>query len=175
MPKWFAHELEALRKLEGKSASEMVREMRKLRPEVTRNGIVGVCHRHGIKMSPGQSAAQRTENGRKAHVRLKAQGLSEIRTRKGSACTSALKPLAAPYLGRPDAWKPIDGSVPIGLIERKPMQCAWPIGEPARPADQIYCGAACVDDTLPYCAAHRRLRLARYVPSFLADVEQIAA
>jgi hypothetical protein len=177
MPKWFAHELEALRKLEGKSASEMVREMRKLRPEVTRNGIIGVCARNGIRMGQGLSGAQEKKNGYRARVRLKSQGLAEIgSSRKGAVRKSLLAPVQprAPYFGRPEAWVPINGITPIPFDDRRAHQCAWPIGAPAEPIS-VCCGAPVQDGTLPYCAEHRRLRLARYVPAELAELDQLAA
>lgn len=46
----------------------------------------------------------------------------------------------------------------IPLISRGRFQCAWPVGEPARPADQLCCGARVQFEgnaaTESYCAKH---------------------
>lgn len=47
----------------------------------------------------------------------------------------------------------------ILLMERRRFQCAWPVGEPERPAQQMCCGLPTDPDapvtTASYCPAHR--------------------
>lgn len=47
----------------------------------------------------------------------------------------------------------------IRLMERRRFQCAWPVGEPLRAAEQMCCGAPTDPDapvtTASYCPAHR--------------------
>lgn len=47
-----------------------------------------------------------------------------------------------------------DDSIP--MMERRFGQCAWPVGVPARPADQMCCGHRTASGS-SYCTQHRRL------------------
>lgn len=53
----------------------------------------------------------------------------------------------------------------IRLMDRSGFQCAWPVGIPQRPAEQMCCGAAVAEDAnvsvASYCPAHARLAVAR--------------
>jgi len=173
---WPQDHVDALKAQAGKSVHEMLDVMRKLRPGMTRNAIVGACARRGIPIGQGQSTAQRSAGGRAARQRLLANGIVDKKlNHKGQPYRVAVLMKPKAYVARAGAWEPVEPIEPIPLERRTSMRCAWPIGEPARPADQLFCGATCVDDKLPYCAAHRRLRLARYVPTELAEAEKIAA
>lgn len=44
----------------------------------------------------------------------------------------------------------------ILLTDRKWGQCAWPLGEPERPGEQLVCGARSMSGS-SYCAGHRRI------------------
>lgn len=154
---WPPEHVAALKQMEGCSASQMRHALQSLRPGVTRSAVVGQCHRRGIRMSAGASKAQRRKNMKFAFP----FGRSEV-------------PLA-PNRGRPDAWAPIEGATPVELLSRKPMQCAWPVEQPARPAEQLFCGARCDDDTLPYCATHRRMRVSEQALTPLEGLARSAA
>ena len=56
-----------------------------------------------------------------------------------------------------------DNSVP--LMERKFGQCAWPVGTPDRPRDQLVCGASTYEgvENCPYCVTHAKRAFARDV------------
>lgn len=151
---WPEDHIAALRKLEGQTATEMAKAMQAIRPGVTRLACVGQCKRRNIRMSKSS------------------QSETAARTRI-NAGAAALR--AATYGGRPPrgpspvpASPPLDGSAPVTLVERGAHQCAWPVGEPARPADQLFCAAPCTHPGAVYCAAHAKMAGARYVPSFLA-------
>ena len=66
------------------------------------------------------------------------------------------KPVVAlPTVNRDKAWEAREGTTPFPLMDRVFGQCAWPVGEPERPADQLCCGAD-VPETVskPYCLHH---------------------
>lgn len=169
---WPPSHLEALRALEGQTAGEMRDAMCKLRPGITRSAVIGQCKRHGIRLS----------NAGNGQAKIKAVA-KRAQYKPALPTTTKRKPtpfLSAPVIdvtrpARAGAWEKLPGaSAPIALTARSNAQCAWPIGEPTRPAEQMCCGERVADDTLPYCAAHRRLRLARYVPTELRAADKAA-
>lgn len=56
----------------------------------------------------------------------------------------------------------------ILLIDRRRFQCAWPVGLPDRPADQLCCGQPVAEGgsitTASYCAGHARIALSKQQP-----------
>jgi hypothetical protein len=54
------------------------------------------------------------------------------------------------YLTGP-AWKPLEGSNPKPLMERKASQCVWPIGE------SLFCCEPIAGDRSSYCTTHKKL------------------
>lgn len=56
-----------------------------------------------------------------------------------------------------------DNAVP--LMERKFGQCAWPVGTPDRPRNQLVCGALTYEgvENCPYCVIHAKRAFARDV------------
>lgn len=161
---WPAEHLDALRALAGHTSGEMVRAMQKLRPGVTRNAIIGQCKRHGIALS-GQDHALVSERVM-ARAAAKAKRPPKVRAprapekrvrldRRGLPMHTDNPP--APNYGQPDAFAPLAGVTPVSLMDRGPNCCAWPVGEPERPGEQMYCGAPCGDEKRSYCAIHHRL------------------
>lgn len=72
-------------------------------------------------------------------------------------------PLEAP---REHAFEPLPGIAPLPLMQRRPSQCAWPVGEPERPAEQLCCSvevASMEAGAPPYCRAHMKLRKGKNV------------
>ena len=59
-----------------------------------------------------------------------------------------------------------DTSIP--LMERRRFQCAWPVGEPERPAQQMCCGLPVQEGVgtalESYCAAHQQRAASAYQP-----------
>lgn len=53
----------------------------------------------------------------------------------------------------------------IPLIDRRRFQCAWPVGAPARPADQLCCGQPVPADAnvsvQSYCTRHAKVAVSR--------------
>ncbi len=186
MPRWSEEDNAFLRAraAEGLSSSKIKKAMAAIRPGVSRSAICGQCARLGIKL-PGSTSAEKTfvarrNLGRSVRAKLPPRAPKPPKPRAAKigkyGPIHATKP-ATPNHGRPGAWTPLPGAKPVSLIDRTSMQCAWPVDVPSRPAEQMYCGGRCADaDTLqPYCAAHRRMRLARYVPASLRDAENAAA
>lgn len=54
-------------------------------------------------------------------------------------------------LAKGAAWQPLPGSTPVPLMDLKPGQCKWPIGD-EKPF--LFCGKPCGDGS--YCKAHAR-------------------
>ncbi|WP_313103367.1 GcrA family cell cycle regulator [Brevundimonas sp.] len=56
----------------------------------------------------------------------------------------------------------------IPLMERRRFQCAWPVGEPERPAQQMCCGLPVQEGVgtalESYCAAHQQRAASAYQP-----------
>lgn len=180
---WPPEHVEALRALEGNTAAHIAKQMRRLRPGVTRNAVIAQCSRRGIRLS-GASNEQRApsvpgcepKRGAPAPKAARAPKQKPLEHKVGKYGPIHPANPIPPNHGRPEAWAALPGVAPVALLARTASQCAWPVGDaPARPAEQLFCGAQCDDDTLPYCAAHRRLRLARRAPADLAEAEKIAA
>ncbi|MNY47127.1 hypothetical protein D3C86_1823700 [compost metagenome] len=59
-----------------------------------------------------------------------------------------------------------DTSIP--LMERRRFQCAWPVGEPERPAQQMCCGLPVQEGVgtalESYCGAHQKRAASAYQP-----------
>lgn len=60
-----------------------------------------------------------------------------------------------------------DTSIP--LMERRRFQCAWPVGEPERPAQQMCCGLPVQEGVgtalESYCGAHQKRAASAYQPT----------
>lgn len=174
---WPKEHVEALRKLAGSTGTQMMKAMRELRPDITRNSVVGAAHRYGVPLSDQTSnhGVEKTVKARaaarKPAPKVKAAPIRPKTGKNGQPRHADNPP--PPDHGNPDKWRPLPGVNPVSLLERGSMQCAWPVDTDA--PVQMFCGAECQDTKRPYCAQHRRDRLARYVSPFLRDAEKAAA
>lgn len=143
---------------------------------VTTNAVMGKVHRtklflthpHGGALSSTGRAArvkQHAAQARPASAKAATPPSAKPRNRRDERSyervvnVSAPLPPAEPV--RAHAFDPLPGVKPLPLMQRRANQCAWPVGEPPRPAEQLCCGApvASVQDcATPYCLEHGKLR-----------------
>lgn len=172
---------------EGKSASEVAKA---LGSGCTRNAVIGKAHRLGWmkehRQKPAavglkapkvkrdrstgaivQNIAARTPpkpgpQNRPAVAFGKVEVVSAAETEKRRAAQQAqgakiVEEFAAPA-----------NDTAIPLMERRRFQCAWPVGEPARPAQQMCCGLPVQEGVgtalQSYCAAHQQRAASAYQP-----------
>lgn len=136
---------------EGQSSGQLVQMVRKtFGVSVSRSAICGKMHRLGKRANPiGRSEARRIRESATARRNQAVQALR-------SPVSAKPKPVAAPV---PPTVEP------IRLMARSQTQCAWPIGRPDRPANQMCCGASVAEGVgtslESYCAWHGKTALNR--------------
>lgn len=171
-------EMKQLYVVEGKSASEVAKA---LGSGCTRNAVIGKAHRLGwMKEHRQKPAAVGLKAPKVKRDRSTGAIVQNIAARKRPKPGPQNRPAvafgkvevvnAAETERRRVAQKAqgariiADFQVPandtaILLMERRRFQCAWPVGEPERAADQMCCGAPTDPDapvtTASYCPAHR--------------------
>jgi GcrA cell cycle regulator len=163
---WTDEEEAILRKLwpAGQSATEISRVLRNR----TRAAVIGRVHRLGIadRKSPevraqpsapavkrdryaGNSLNARSGKPKKVNpfdlTKSKSDSTPEQRAKKAAAGRSIIQKASDPAN---------DNSVP--MVGRSFGQCAWPVGTPARAADQLACGAPIYQgiEKCSYCLDH---------------------
>jgi GcrA cell cycle regulator len=141
---WPPSRIEMLRELaeKGLSASGIAKAMSAaLGIPVTRNAIIGKCHRTGIELQSGLTGGE----PRKPKV-VKPKAIKEPPQEKVETMPTQI---ALPFSNR------------VALMDLREGLCRFPIGDPGRD-DFAFCGAEKPIDGKPYCAAHMALC---YVPS----------
>lgn len=141
---------------EGRSASETARI---LGHGATRNAVVGQAHRRGwLKAHRMAPAAPKTKDA------------PIPRSREMPAAPVAEKEFPPLPERQAEGHEPkvhtLQGSNynSAPLIGRRFGQCAWPVGIPARPAEQLCCAKSVPDGTrMPYCRDHRSLAIGKVV------------
>ena len=149
---------------EGRSASETARILGR---GTTRNSVVGQAHRRGWtkdhRKTPSAPKAKSTSKpkpfakpavslaGTRAPVSEKQ--LARLRERQEAAAREAqTRALQSAN----------DNSVP--LVGRLFSQCAWPVGNPTRPAEQLCCAKSVHEGSRkPYCREHLTLAIGKVV------------
>jgi GcrA cell cycle regulator len=170
----------------GRSASEIARE---LGGGVTRLGVIGKVHRLGLEgratpasfvsqngttyarrqaIAPEVRKAPANPRGRKPGPHLKPAEVfgagyvpsttsEEVRKRSEASAAAGRKLVSA-------FAEPANDDAVL-LINRRPFQCSWPVGDPVRPAAQLCCGQPVPEDAnraVPtYCAAHAARAISR--------------
>jgi GcrA cell cycle regulator len=148
---------------EGLSATEISRRL----PGRSKNAVIGIVHRMGLmqngdrpaRRQPEKPAAPRLTKPRASHQSLRfgwgyqpspeeAEAKRAAFHEKGTAILADFKAKAAPA---GDA---------IPLIGRPFGRCAFPVGTPATPGEQLCCGAE-VREGAPYCPSHCTVAYAR--------------
>lgn len=163
---------------EGKSASEVAKA---LGGGCTRNAVIGKAHRLGwMKEHRQKPAAVGLKAPRVRRDRSTGAIVQNIAARTPPKPGPQNKPAVAfgnievvnaaetekrRTAHRAHGEKIIDGfaapanDTAIPLMERRRFQCAWPVGEPDRAADQMCCGLPTDPDapktTISYCPTHR--------------------
>lgn len=156
----------------GKSATEIAAGLRGR----TRNAVIAKAHRLGLTDTDSEQSTRRAPaaptikrdryagnslNARSGQVpkakpfdltKSKSDSTPEQRAEKAAAGQSIIEQASDPAN---------DNAVP--LIGRRFGQCAWPVGAPPRPADQLVCGAPIYQaiEKCAYCLTHARRAYAR--------------
>lgn len=127
--------------LSGRSASEIAEEL-----GVSREAVCGKVSRMGLK----REAAPRPIRPR---VRASSPADAVVSTPRAQR--------AAPPKAETPPRRPVGPAeaAPVGavlLVGRRRGQCAWPVGAPSRPAEQMACGARVREEGCSWCEAHAR-------------------
>jgi len=180
-----AHPPETIKRIatlwaEGKSASEIARAFG---GRWTRNMVISLVHRQNLN-TPGRKEAAKNASA----IRRPKPVKTRKATKAAKAKTEPVK-TESPMLGvtfpklSPEKTDQVraaraatgrqaitgmdavanDNAVP--LMERKFGQCAWPVGTPERPRNQLVCGASTYEgvENCPYCVTHAKRAYARDV------------
>jgi GcrA cell cycle regulator len=136
---------------EGLSAAQIARE---LKGGLTRNAVIGKLMRLG---EPGPDRRTATAPG-KAKPRLipADRPATPWAIGTGPAIAASPRPCgeAGPIRVRDPDPTP-SGRDSVNLVQRPPGTCAWPLGEPARPAEQLCCGRPVAAEGVSWCPEHR--------------------
>ena len=117
-------------------------------------------------VAPVRTAKRGTDAGMVYKLKLIAERAAQAAARK-AATLSPASPDApalpveepAPVL-REDAFRPLPGADPIGLMDLRDTTCRWPVGEvPWR-----FCGCRCEAEKA-YCEAHARMATRKPYPA----------
>lgn len=140
---------------EGKSGAEIARQVSALGRKFSRQAVAGHLHRKGV-IDPHRS-----------HPKVRRNPVGNFRKPTTDAF-KAKKPLAKsdPQCRLTGSMTLVDVSQARPWITRKRHECAWPIGTPEQPADQLTCCAP--THGLAYCPHHMAVRHGR-VPAPLTD------
>lgn len=177
---WTAERVEILKQgvAEGLSYTEI---SQRLNGVFSRSACIGKAKRMGLAQPPAATRFNRAyapvlgvtwadQKGREEVLQRRSE---MIRRARAEPPRAAPRP-AAVEMGQghhrtPPALPPRDlpqidafdlSPDPIPLVGRPFGRCAWPVGEPERPADQLCCGARTGGKT--YCDTHARLGGAKY-------------
>lgn len=172
---------------EGKSASEVAKT---LGGGCTRNAVIGKAHRLGwMKEHRQKPAAVGLKAPEVRRDRSTGAIVQNIAARTPPKPGQQNRPAVAfgnievvnaaetekrRTAHRAHGEKIIDGfaapanDTSIPLMERRRFQCAWPVGEPERPAQQMCCGLPVQEGVgtalESYCGAHQKRAASAYQP-----------
>lgn len=125
----------------GKSCAEIMGAVRATSRGSIATIFVRLRHKHGVRAKTRSEVAV---EGRKA---------LSARTTKPRAIKAPAK--APVIIDKDRAFEPIDGVVPVHLLELTSLSCRWPVNG-LHGRSPLFCGQARTDDR-SYCAAHRAL------------------
>lgn len=172
---------------EGKSASEVAKA---LGGGCTRNAVIGKAHRLGWMKEHRQKPAaaglrapgvkrDRSTGAIVQNIAARTPPKPGQQNRPAVAfgnieVVNAAETEKRRTAHRAHGEKIIDGfaapanDTAILLMERRRFQCAWPVGEPERPAQQMCCGLPVQEGVgtalESYCAAHQQRAASAYQP-----------
>lgn len=142
--------------LEGLSASQIAKQ---LRGGLSRNAVIGKVHRLGLEGRATPSLQRMIRTNRPVRpVAIQVHPIVPPAPSTPNLFINQGRVLE----GAPDAPLPPLRVVqadtpPRHWLTRKYRECAWPVGEPERPADQFSCCAPTAEGAT-YCEAHVALR-----------------
>lgn len=169
---------------------------------VSRNAIIGIAHRKGWTKAgrqapsaptkalsvPGSRPAAAPAVPRSRHVgkvgdRFAPKPASQSPFGETDPVKAAEKRIAQQMAGFAAIQQAVElaGAAAIPLIQRRTFQCAWPVGTPDRPADQMCCGqpvpANAIRAAPAYCAAHGAKAISKHQPGVKAraNLQRLAA
>jgi GcrA cell cycle regulator len=136
---------------EGLSAAQIARE---LKGGVTRNAVIGKLMRLG---EPGPDRRPATAPGEAKPRLIRAERPAAPRAiGTGPGVASPPRPSGEPVTVRlPNPDPTPSGRDSVNLVLRPSGTCAWPLGVPARPAEQICCGRPVAGEGVSWCPEHR--------------------
>ena len=172
--RWAEHRVEKLRKLwaEGKSGTEIAEI---LGGDATRASVIGKANRLGLT-SRASPANFRTSSvsaiGRQpAPLQVKPDKYAgNGHNARGGRISSSQERGGAYVAGQPIASAYVDtieaaNDTAFRLIDRSRLQCSWPVGVPARAAEQLCCGQPVQEGANPsvesYCPRHATQAVSR--------------
>jgi len=173
---------------EGKSASEVAKA---LGGGCTRNAVIGKAHRLGWMKEHRQKPAavglrapgvkrDRSTGAIVQNIAARTPPKPGQQNRPAMAfgnieVVNAAETEKRRTAQRAQGEKIIDGfaapanDTSIPLMERRRFQCAWPVGEPERPAQQMCCGLPVQEGVgtalESYCGAHQKRAASAYQPT----------
>lgn len=182
---WTADRVAAAKKryLAGESATEIAKA---LGGGLTRNGVIGKADRMGwsanYRQKPTSTGIRRPVAG-PSHRKPPKPGqqnrpgavfgaVSVLNPEETEKKRAAFAEAGAKINARFDAPANDDA---IPLMERGRFQCSWPVGSPARPAEQLCCGQPVPEGANPsvetYCAQHARAAVSRVLVGAKPDAK----
>lgn len=167
--RWAPNEDDIIRALwpRGLSATEVAKRL----PGRSRNAVIGRAHRLGVAQGAKAKAAppQRLPRAPKVKAQPRAKPPHPGQQGKVAVVLGVTFPPCSPAeADKKRAAFKAQGKAAIRgmddtandnavlLIERRFGQCAWPVGQPAKPAEQLVCGASIYDgiEKCSYCLGH---------------------
>lgn len=166
---WTAAELEIVqvRWAAGESSAQIARRLRNR----TRNSVIGIVHRKGWARN-GRAPVPKPEPVAKITAvrprpKPKSGPIAMLSQSKSDASPETRERCAAAGQAKIEAVEVAANDDAIPLMDRGRYQCAWPMGVPARPAQQMCCGQPVrsgVSTALEsYCAHHQGVAASRLV------------
>jgi len=117
---------------------------------ISRNAVIGKIHR--INLPPRDPVPSPNRNPHPRHRKqAPARRWPGTGPRDEAQVERAIQASARAAVTARKQWKPLNGKIPVGLLDLKQGECRWPVGE-----DTImFCGEA--TEKHPYCPVHTRV------------------
>lgn len=140
---------------------------------LSRNAIIGVAHRRGwmrdARLKVSRPAATPRTPPRPGPQSKPAVAFGKLEVHTGDELERRRVVTAATGQAIAARFAAPANDDAIRLIDRRRFQCAWPVGVPDRPANQMCCGADVPEGGNPsvasYCPHHVGLALSRVLKS----------
>lgn len=148
---WNVQQTELLKRLlsESFTAARIAECVSKIGDKITRNGVIGKCHRMGYSRSPLPQGPRRTKA---EQARDNSTKMSIMR----KEAKAAEPPKRSPNIPKEPPKRPTFRG--LTLLELAHRDCRWPAGDKVI----TFCGAPRdmeTDPSCPYCAYHKRIAI----------------